>query len=108
MQSAALQNRKGEFVRPDIRAAALSLSGIALDNRLLGSSPDPSNGYPIVYLGWMLVPRKGMAVKLPAIKTSLTYILIGAGQDDSELLGYVRLPAELRQKSLGQLGSIQR
>ena len=108
LQSAALQNRKGEFVRPDIRAAALSLSSISLDNRLLGSSPDPSNGYPIVNLSWMLVPRKGLAANLPAIKTSLTYILSGEGQDDSELLGYVRLPAGLRQKSLGQLGSFKR
>ena len=108
LQSAALQNRKGEFVRPDIRAAALSLSSISLDNRLLGSSPDPSNGYPIVNLSWMLVPRKGLAANLPAIKTSLTYILSGEGQDDSELLGYVRLPSGLRQKSLGQLGSFRR
>jgi len=108
LQSASLLNRKGEFVRPDIRAAALSLSGIALDNSLLGSSPDPANGYPIVNLSWMLVPRKGLADNLPAIKRSLAYILSGAGQDDSELLGYVRLPADLRQKSLSQLGSLQR
>ena len=108
LQSAALQNRKGEFVRPDIRAVALSLSSIKLDNRLLGSSADPSSGYPIVNLSWMLVPKKGLAANLPAVKTSLAYILSGAGQDDAELLGYVRLPADLRQKSLAQLGSLQR
>lgn len=107
LQSAALQNRKGEFVRLDIKAAALSLSGIELDNRLIGSSPDPLSGYPIVNLSWMLVPRKGLANNLPAIKTSLAYILSGAGQDDAELLGFVRLPADLRQKSLSQLGSLQ-
>ena len=108
LQSAALQNRKGEFVRPDIRAAALSLSSIKLDNRLLGSSADPSSGYPIVNLSWMLVPKKGLAANLPAFKTSLAYILSGAGQDDAELLGYIRLPADLRQKSLAQLGNLQR
>ena len=74
---------------------------------MLGSSSDTSSGYPVVNLSWMLVPRKGLAAKLPAVKTSLTYILSGAGQDDSELLGFVRLPAELRQKALNQLGSLQ-
>ena len=107
LQSAALQNRKGEFVGPDVKAAGLALASISLDNRLLGSSSDPSSGYPVVNLSWMLVPRKGLAAKLPAVKTSLTYILSGAGQDDSELLGFVRLPAELRQKALNQLGSLQ-
>ena len=107
LQSAALQNRNGQFVRPDIRSAALSISTIKLDNRLLGSSADPSSGYPIVNLSWMLVPKKGLATNLPAVKTSLAYILSGAGQDDAELLGYIRLPADLRQKSLSQLGSLQ-
>lgn len=108
IQAAALQNRTGQFVRPDAQAAARAVASIALDSRLLGSNPDPADGYPIVNLNWMLLPAKGLGDQLPALKTSLRYILGSQGQDDAELLGYVPLPQELRTKALNQVSRIGR
>jgi phosphate transport system substrate-binding protein len=108
IQAAALQNRLGQFMRPDARAAAKAVASIPLNNRLLGTNPDPADGYPIVNLNWMLVPAWGLGDQLPALKTSLRYILSREGQDNAELLGYVALPPELREKALNQLGRIRR
>ena len=108
IQAAALQNRAGLFLRPDARAAAKAVDSIPLDSRLLGTNPDPADGYPIVNLNWMLVPAKGLGDQLPALKTSLRYILSREGQDNAEMLGYVPLPAGLRVQALNQLGRIGR
>lgn len=107
LQAAALQSGDGAFVKPDARAAAQALAAIRLDERLLGGNPDPPTGYPIVNFSWMLVPSRGLGPRLAPVKTSLTYILSQAGQDDAERLGYVPLPAELRQRALRQFGQLK-
>lgn len=108
LQAAYLQNRAGNFVRPDPTSGASALSSIELDSRLLGANPDPPSGYPIINLNWMLVPVSGSAARLPALKTSLSYILSQAGQDDAEQLGYLPLPGSLRELALGQLNKLKR
>jgi phosphate transport system substrate-binding protein len=59
-------------------------------------------GYPIVSFSWMLVPSRSLGARLAPLKTSLSYILSQPAQDDAELLGYVPLPAELRELALRQ------
>ncbi|MFM7361213.1 MAG: substrate-binding domain-containing protein [Cyanobium sp.] len=108
LQAAALQNRAGRYVRPDAASGAQAVAGISLDSRLLGSNPDPADGYPIIALNWMLVPAAGSADRLPALRTSLAYILSRAGQDDAEQLGFVPLPVALRERALSQLGRLGR
>jgi phosphate transport system substrate-binding protein len=108
LQAASLENRAGQFVRPDASSGARALASIDLDNRLLGQNPDPLDGYPIVNLNWILVPVRGSAARLPALKTSLSYILSQAGQDDAEQLGYLPLPMSLRNQSLSQLSLLKR
>jgi phosphate transport system substrate-binding protein len=107
LRAAALQNRRGEFLQPDAVHAARALASIQLNDQLLGSNPDPPQGYPIVNFSWMLVPARGLGAQLPALKTSLNFILSQAGQDDAERLGYVPLPQAVRQRALRQLGQLQ-
>ena len=95
-------------MRPDSSSGARALVSIDLDNRLLGQNPDPPDGYPIVNLNWILVPVSGSAARLPALKTSLSYILSQAGQDDAEQLGYLPLPKPLRNQALSQLSLLKR
>ena len=102
LQAAALQNGKGQLVRPDAASSAQALAAISLDDRLLGGNPDPPVGYPIVSFSWMLVPSRSLGARLAPLKTSLSYILSQPAQDDAELLGYVPLPAELRELALRQ------
>jgi phosphate transport system substrate-binding protein len=108
LQAAALQNRQGQLLRPTAAAAAQALASIPLDRRLLGTNPDPPSGYPIVNLNWMLVPARDLGERREPLRTSLTYILSRAGQDDAELLGYVPLPLELRRRALDQLSRLGR
>lgn len=107
LQAAALQNRQGQFVRPEAAHAAQALASIQLNQQLLGSNPDPSRGYPIVNFSWMLVPAHGLGASLAPLQASLTYILSQAGQDDAERLGYVPLPQALRQRALQQISQLQ-
>ncbi|MCT0227935.1 substrate-binding domain-containing protein [Synechococcus sp. CS-1331] len=102
LQAAALQNGKGQLVRPNALASSQALAAIPLDDRLLGGNPDPPVGYPIVSFSWMLVPSRSLGARLEPLKTSLGYILSQAGQDDAERLGYVPLPTELRERALRQ------
>jgi phosphate transport system substrate-binding protein len=107
LQAAALQSRNGAWVRPDAAAAAQALAAIKLDQRLLGSNPDPAQGYPIVNFSWMLLPARGLGPSIAPLKTSLQFILSQAGQDDAERLGYVPLPAPLRQRALQQFAQLR-
>lgn len=106
LQAAALQNRLDQRVRPTAEAAAHALESIQLDANLLGTNADPPSGYPIVNLNWMLLPARGLGVRLDPLRTSLGYILSRAGQDDAERLGYVPLPPELRRRALQQLDQL--
>lgn len=108
LQAAALQNRQGQLLRPTAAASAQALATIPLDRRLLGTNPDPPAGYPMVNLNWMLLPARGLGERQEPLRTSLSYILSRAGQDDAELLGYVPLPPELRRRALDQLGQLSR
>lgn len=107
LQAAAIENSQGRFVSPDSSTGLEALADLSLDEQLLGSSPDPAQGYPIVNLNWMLVPARGLAERLPAMRTSLQYILSQAGQDDAELLGYIPLPPSMRERALQQLNKLQ-
>lgn len=107
LQAAALENRRGQWVRPDAASAAQALASIQLDQRLLGSNPDPAEGYPIVNFSWILVPARGLGPRIAPLKTTLQFILSQAGQDDAERLGYVPLPADLRQRALQQFGQLR-
>jgi phosphate transport system substrate-binding protein len=107
LQAAALQNQSGQWVRPDAAATAQALASIELDQHFLGSNPDPAEGYPIVNFSWMLVPARGLGPRIAPLKTSLTFILSQAGQDDAERLGYVPLPAPLRQRALQQFTKLR-
>lgn len=107
LQAAALLNRAGQLVRPHASASALALSTIALDDRLLGSHANPPVGYPLVNFSWMLVPAHGLGPRLQPMIATLQHVLSQAGQDDAERLGYVPLPAELRQRALRQLNQLR-
>jgi phosphate transport system substrate-binding protein len=107
LQAAALENSSGDFHAPTAASAASSLLEIKLNQNLLGANPSPSRGYPIVSLNWMLVPRRGLNQRAEAVRTSLRYILSQAGQDDAELLGYVPMPVDLRERALRKLSEIQ-
>jgi phosphate transport system substrate-binding protein len=107
LQAAALENSAGEWLHPTAADAARALAAVKLNRQLVGSNPDPSQGYPIVNFSWMLMPQRGLGSRLPAIQRTLRYVLSQDGQDAAELLGFVPLPAEVRQRALAQVNRLR-
>jgi phosphate transport system substrate-binding protein len=100
LKAAALQNRSGSFVKPDLRGGQAALSNIKLNDMLAGEDPNPSGSgsYPISTLTWILAYQKGNGAKAPTIQKALEYLL-GPGQARADDLGYVPLSGSVAMKS---------
>ncbi len=100
LKAAALQNRSGSFVKPDLRGGQAALSNIKLNDMLAGEDPNPSgsSSYPISTLTWILAYQKGNGAKAPTIQKALEYLL-GPGQARADDLGYVPLSGSVAMKS---------
>jgi phosphate transport system substrate-binding protein len=93
---AALQNRSGEYIRPDADSGMAALSEAAVDLppdlRLYLPDPEGASSYPIVSLSWILLygkypdPEKALALK-DALTWGLTQ-----GQSLAREMGYIPLP----------------
>ena len=97
LRAAELKNAAGRFVPPD--AAAIDLA--------LQQWPQPREGYPLVTLTWLLVPKTGLGRKAAVIKQALAYGLSPAGQQEARSLGYAPLPRLLQQQAIASIGVIQ-
>lgn len=102
LKSARLKTAES-FYAPDPSDSELALSYLKLDSALLGKLSLPLRGYPIVGLNWLVVRRDMPPSTSSLLKKSLEYIYDKRGQEDAELLGYLRLPPQIRQLSLQQL-----
>ena len=99
--AAALQNKNGEFVKPSVEAGALALNGIALDENLAGTDPNPEakGAYPIATLTWVLAYETGNGRKTEAVKETLSKLLSTEYQEKASVLGYVPLRGDILEKS---------
>jgi len=109
LKAAALQNRSGAFVKPDLRGGQAALANIKLDSRLAGEDPNPGGAasYPISTLTWILAYQKGNGAKTPQIKKALEYLL-GPGQSKADDLGYVPLKDSLLFQSRSAVAKISK
>jgi len=93
----ALENRKGKYVAPSREANLAALAGVKVPDDLRVSMPDPSDAdsYPIVTYTWMIVREEYKDARTAAaVRAALTYCLT-TGQELSDELGYIPLPAEV-------------
>ena len=107
LQAATLQNRAGQFVRPDPASASAALATIALGDDLTGSDPNPSAGYPIVTFTWVLLYRSGNGAKLPDLQATFNHALSDAAQRQAPGLGYVNLPTPVLSKARAALAALK-
>ena len=91
--AAALQNRAGKFVMPTLKGGAAALNNIKLDGMLAGEDPNPAgaDSYPISTLTWILAYQKGNGAKAPSIRKAMDFLLSPAAQNQADDLGYVPL-----------------
>lgn len=100
LKAAALQNRAGKFVKPNLKGGAAALNGIKLDANLAGESPNPlgAESYPISTLTWILAYQKGNGEKADEVRRAITHLL-GPAQAKADDLGYVPLQGAILSKA---------
>jgi len=93
LKAAAIQNRSGAFVKPNLKSGIAALSNIKLDENLAGEEPNPAGAgsYPISTLTWILAYDNGNGPKAGAVRKALLYLLSPAAQNRADDLGYVPL-----------------
>ncbi len=109
LQTAALENKAGNYVKPNATTAAEGLSQIVLDDQLRGTdaNPDGDNAFPIVSLTWVLAYQNGNGNNLEALQHTFNYMLSDEAQAISDSLGYVPLPASVVAQSKAAVASLK-
>src|SRR5271157_2692811 len=108
LQMASLQNKAGKFIEPSIASGQNALAAVSLPDDLIvwASDPEGDESYPIVTYTWIMAYKKYADTKKGnALKEVLTYCLTD-GQKESEALGYLPLPAKVRDKAQAALANI--
>lgn len=100
---AAVQNKKGEFLTPSVDSANKALSAVNFPNNFRVFEGDPSDGYPITGLTWIMVYRQyDSKEKSDAVKQWVEYVLT-EGQNLNAQLGFTRIPNDVAQRALQQV-----
>ena len=107
LQAAALQNKAGNFVKPDLAGGIAALNEIRLDANLAGEDPNPTGAkaYPITTLTWILAYKEDNSLKAGPIRKALLYLL-GPGQNLADDLGYVPLRGDILKKAKAAVAKI--
>ena len=109
VKAAALQNKAGKFVLPNLNSGAAALNNIKLDKNLAGEDPNPAgaNSYPISTLTWILAYEKGNGSKAASIRKAMLFLL-GPAQNQADELGYVPLKGNIlaaAKKAVARIGN---
>jgi phosphate transport system substrate-binding protein len=111
MPMAQLENKEGRFVAPgdSVGEATLvaNLNRIPANLRVFIPDPDGADAYPIVTFSWLLLKEKaGDPAKQEALKRFVGWSL-NEGQTFSNDLGFIRLPADMAERSMAALARVQ-
>ena len=107
IKAAAVQNRAGNFVMPNLAGGSAALNSISLNADLAGEDPNPAGAksYPISTLTWILAYEKGNGLKAGAIRKAMLHLL-GPAQNQADDLGYVPLRGDIVKKSRAAVARI--
>ena len=103
---ASVQNRKGDFVAPSVETANQALAGVTFPANFRVFEGNPSDGYPITGLTWMMVYKQYDGEKSAAMKKWLRWVLTD-GQQINSSLDYTRIPEATVQKVLSKVDEIK-
>ncbi len=106
IQTAAIQNKAGEYIYPTKYSGELTLEDINLDKNLSGFNPNPikKGSYPLSYLTWILVYKDSLySSKSSAIKITINNLLSKKSQQLAQELGYVPLTYKIIKLSKSKL-----
>jgi phosphate transport system substrate-binding protein len=106
LQSAALTNGSGQVVKPTNASESEALGSIDLGPDLVGSNPNPINGYPIVTFTWILAYKTGNGPKTDLLRQAFNFMLSDQAQGQAPELGYVSMPASVIQQAKAAVAQI--
>ena len=104
LQTALLQNKRGQFVPPTVREADKALASVKFPENFRVFEGDPATGYPITGLTWLLVYKQYDPAKAEALKKLLAWILTD-GQKINNSLEYTQVPRSTALQALQQVNS---
>ena len=108
LRPAALQNRAGQFVLPNLRSGTAALNNIRLNAQLAGEDPNPAGveSYPITTLTWLLAYQRGNGAKAAELREVFRAMLSPRAQGLADNLGYVPLRDDLLRKARAAVARI--
>jgi phosphate transport system substrate-binding protein len=107
IKAAALQNKAGNFVLPNLASGTAALNSIVLNENLAGEDPNPAGAksYPISTLTWILAYEKGNGPKAGPIRKAMLQLL-GPAQNLADDLGFVPLRGDIVKKARAAVARI--
>jgi phosphate transport system substrate-binding protein len=100
LQTAQLENAKGLYIAPSLEAAEDALETVTFPENFRVFVSNPSEGYPIAGMTWMMVYKKYKDPgKAAAVKSWIKWVLT-EGQKINNQLDYVRVPQKVAQRAL--------
>jgi len=108
MPMAALENKSGEFIKPDLESGQKALAGVELPANMRAWITDPAEkeAYPIVTYTWLLCYKKYQDPQTAETLKSVIRYGLSQGQTFSADLGYIPLPAKTIAEVTKALGQI--
>lgn len=100
LQTAFVENRSGEFVAPSLETANQAIAALEFPDNFRVFASDPTQGYPIVALTWLLIHRQyPSAAKANAVQQMIAWVMT-EGQKLNAQLDYTRIPESVAQRIL--------
>lgn len=97
VDTAALQNRAGEYVLPGTGGGTEALASARLPADLIAWVPDPdtAKAYPITTFTWMIFRKKNDDPKKAEAMRAMVQYSLTEGQKIADQMGYIPLPANV-------------
>ena len=107
IKAAAVQNKAGRFVLPNLKSGSAALNNIVLDANLAGEDPNPAgaDSYPISTLTWILAYKNDNGPKAGSIRRAMLFLL-GPAQNVADELGYVPLRGNILKQAKAAVAKI--
>ncbi|NMF62264.1 phosphate ABC transporter substrate-binding protein PstS [Brasilonema octagenarum] len=105
LKVAQIRNKQGQFVAPSLQTANQALSTVSFPANFRVFVDDPTQGYPIVGLTWLLIYKSyPNAAQGTAVKNFVNWVLTD-GQQINDDLNYTRIPDPVAQKVIQTVNS---
>jgi len=102
--SAAIENKAGEFVLPTLPETNKAFAEVKFNPDLSVDISDPSSGYPIIGVTYLLFYKEYEASKAEAVQ-KLTDWIHSKGQAINESLYYTKIPSDVGTKAIAKVKS---